>query len=51
MPEAQLIIKQNKVTIHPIAGTFRRTGDDKKMPCWQTTIRRSKRKCRTYNVG
>ena len=29
-PEAQLIIKQNKVTIHPIAGTFRRTGDDKK---------------------
>lgn len=29
-PEAQLIIKGNKVTIHPIAGTFRRTGDDKK---------------------
>lgn len=27
-PEAQLIIKNNKVTIHPIAGTFRRTGDD-----------------------
>jgi anthranilate synthase component I len=27
-PEAQLIIKSNKVTIHPIAGTFRRTGDD-----------------------
>ena len=27
-PEAQLIINKNKVTIHPIAGTFRRTGDD-----------------------
>lgn len=27
-PEAQLIISNNKVTIHPIAGTFRRTGDD-----------------------
>ncbi|MFN8284491.1 MAG: anthranilate synthase component I family protein [Chitinophagales bacterium] len=29
-PEAQLIISNNKVTIHPIAGTFRRTGDDVK---------------------
>ncbi len=29
-PEAQLIIKNGKVTIHPIAGTFRRTGDDKR---------------------
>lgn len=29
-PEAQLIINNNKVTIHPIAGTFRRTGDDAK---------------------
>jgi anthranilate synthase component 1 len=27
-PEAQLIIKNNKVTIHPIAGTLRRTGND-----------------------
>ena len=27
-PEAQLVVKNNKVTIHPIAGTFRRTGDD-----------------------
>lgn len=27
-PEAQLIIKDNKATIHPIAGTFKRTGDD-----------------------
>ncbi|MCB9033247.1 MAG: anthranilate synthase component I family protein [Chitinophagales bacterium] len=27
-PEAQLIIQNNKVTIHPIAGTFRRTGND-----------------------
>lgn len=29
-PEAQLIINNNKVTIHPIAGTFRRTGNDEK---------------------
>jgi anthranilate synthase component 1 len=29
-PEAQLIIKDNKVTIHPIAGTFKRTGNDEK---------------------
>jgi anthranilate synthase component I len=27
-PEAQLVIKGEKVTIHPIAGTFKRTGDD-----------------------
>ncbi|TWI88317.1 anthranilate synthase component I family protein [Chitinophaga japonensis] len=27
-PEAQLVIKDHKATIHPIAGTFRRTGDD-----------------------
>lgn len=27
-PEAQLVIKDRKATIHPIAGTFRRTGDD-----------------------
>jgi anthranilate synthase component I len=27
-PEAQLIIKNREATIHPIAGTFRRTGDD-----------------------
>lgn len=29
-PEAQLIIENNVAEIHPIAGTFRRTGDDKK---------------------
>ena len=29
-PEAQLVIKEGKATIHPIAGTFLRTGDDKK---------------------
>ena len=29
-PEAQLIIKDDTATIHPIAGTFRRTGDDVK---------------------
>jgi anthranilate synthase component I len=27
-PEAQLRVKNNKVYIHPIAGTFKRTGDD-----------------------
>lgn len=27
-PEAQLIIKEEKAEIHPIAGTFRRTGND-----------------------
>ncbi|MCO5248914.1 MAG: anthranilate synthase component I family protein [Chitinophagales bacterium] len=29
-PEAQLIIQKDKVSIFPIAGTFRRTGDDAK---------------------
>jgi len=28
-PEAQLIIKNGKAIIHPIAGTFKRSGDDK----------------------
>lgn len=28
-PEAQIIIKARVASIHPIAGTFRRTGDDK----------------------
>jgi anthranilate synthase component I len=28
-PESQLIIRNGKATIHPIAGTFRRTGDAK----------------------
>src|SRR5256885_4374963 len=27
-PEAQLIIKNGKAVLHPIAGTYRRTGDD-----------------------
>src|SRR5258706_15423529 len=27
-PEAQLIIKKGKAVVHPIAGTFRRTGND-----------------------
>jgi anthranilate synthase component 1 len=27
-PEAQIIIKNGKAIVHPIAGTFRRTGDD-----------------------
>ena len=29
-PEAQLVIKEDKTEIHPIAGTFKRTGDDEK---------------------
>lgn len=29
-PEAQLIINEGKAQIHPIAGTYRRTGDDEK---------------------
>jgi anthranilate synthase component 1 len=29
-PESQLIIKNGKAVVHPIAGTFRRTGDDDK---------------------
>ena len=28
-PEAQIVLKDNKAEIYPIAGTFRRTGDDK----------------------
>ena len=27
-PEAQLIVKDGKAEIHPIAGTFKRTGND-----------------------
>jgi anthranilate synthase component 1 len=27
-PEAQLVVKNNVASIHPIAGTFKRTGDD-----------------------
>lgn len=29
-PEAQLVVKDGKAEIHPIAGTFRRTGNDEK---------------------
>ena len=29
-PEAQLIVQDGKAEIHPIAGTFKRTGDDEK---------------------
>ncbi len=28
-PEAQLVVKNDEAQIHPIAGTFRRTGDDR----------------------
>lgn len=29
-PEAQIVLKENKASIYPIAGTFRRTGNDAK---------------------
>ncbi|RFM28986.1 anthranilate synthase component I family protein [Deminuibacter soli] len=29
-PESQLIIKEDKAVVHPIAGTFKRTGNDEK---------------------
>ncbi|CAI8175931.1 MAG: Anthranilate synthase component 1 [SAR116 cluster bacterium] len=29
-PEAQLVVKDNKAEIHPIAGTFKRSGNDEK---------------------
>jgi anthranilate synthase component 1 len=29
-PESQLIVQNNKAIVHPIAGTFKRTGDDEK---------------------
>ncbi|WP_435138656.1 anthranilate synthase component I family protein [Formosa sp. A9] len=29
-PEAQLVVKNNQAEIHPIAGTFKRTGNDEK---------------------
>lgn len=29
-PEAQLVVQDNKTEIHPIAGTFKRTGNDEK---------------------
>jgi anthranilate synthase component 1 len=29
-PEAQLVVKDNQTEIHPIAGTFKRTGNDEK---------------------
>ena len=29
-PEAQIVIEKNEATIYPIAGTFKRTGNDKK---------------------
>ncbi len=29
-PEAQIVVKNRKAEIHPIAGTFKRTGDDEK---------------------
>ncbi|MGV3767587.1 MAG: anthranilate synthase component I family protein [Chitinophagaceae bacterium] len=36
-PESQLIVKNNKAVVHPIAGTFKRTGDE------ETDAREAKR--------
>ena len=33
-PEAQLVVNKGKAEIHPIAGTFKRTGNDEKMLNW-----------------
>ena len=35
LPEAQLILKDKKAEIHPIAGTFARSGDDMNDPHWR----------------
>jgi len=34
-PEAQIVINNRKAEIHPIAGTFKRTGDDEKIKSLQ----------------
>ena len=39
-PEAQLIIKDGNAEIHPIAGTFRRTGNDEKDSALATKLKK-----------
>ena len=39
-PEAQLIIKDGSAEIHPIAGTFRRTGNDEKDSALATKLKK-----------
>jgi anthranilate synthase component 1 len=50
-PESQLIIQNHKAIIHPIAGTFRRTGDTEKDLQSVETLKKIQRKRRTYDVG
>jgi anthranilate synthase component I len=42
-PEAQLVVKNGEAQIHPIAGTFRRTGDDEKDALLSEKLRHDKK--------
>ncbi|MFN3343581.1 MAG: anthranilate synthase component I family protein, partial [Flavobacteriales bacterium] len=42
-PEAQLLVKNGKAEIHPIAGTFRRTGNDEKDRALATELLRDEK--------
>lgn len=42
-PEAQLVVKNNKAEIHPIAGTFRRTGDENRDSILTEKLRNDKK--------
>ena len=51
-PEAQLVVKNDVAEIHPIAGTFRRSGDDlKDAELARELSEDEKEKCRTCNAG
>lgn len=51
-PEAQLTINDQKAIINPIAGTFKRTGDDAQDVLFsRSTFGRSKGKRRTHYVS
>ena len=51
-PEAQLVIKNGKAVVHPIAGTFKRTGDDElDQQSADRLLGDAKEKCRTCNAG
>ncbi len=49
-PESQLIIKNKKAIIHPIAGTFKRTGNIQEDLAAAKDLKADP-KCRTYDVG
>jgi anthranilate synthase component 1 len=42
-PEAQIVVKNGEAQIHPIAGTFRRTGDDEKDALLSEKLRHDKK--------